>query len=85
MTGIFYFLDEEEEASLGQDLLSVPYNGTSSSTSFDLENAGTRIQQLAASDSDDYNDVASIKSESLICKYILNLLSLLKLTSMFWD
>ncbi|XP_028400884.1 RIMS-binding protein 2-like isoform X2 [Dendronephthya gigantea] len=37
----------------GQELLNVPYNGTSSSTSFDLEKAGTRIQQLAASDSDE--------------------------------
>ncbi|XP_028400821.1 peripheral-type benzodiazepine receptor-associated protein 1-like [Dendronephthya gigantea] len=37
----------------GQELLNVPCNGTSSSTSFDLEKAGTRIQQLAASDSDE--------------------------------
>ena len=51
-------------------LLNVPYNGTSSSTSFDLENAGTRIQQLAASDSDevDCKNMEREENEFPACK-----------------
>ena len=69
-------LDEEEKSvnddSVGQNHLAIPYNGTSSSTSFDLENAGTRIQQLAASDSDeiDCNGVRRMEQESSVCKYL---------------
>ena len=61
--------------------LNVPYNGTSSSTSFDLENAGTRIQQLAASDSDDVDckNVETQENEFSVCKCIYS--SVLKLAN----
>lgn len=42
-----------EPANHVQDSLLIPDYGTSSSTSFDLEKAATRIEQLAASDSDE--------------------------------
>ena len=70
---LFFVLDEEIKSldgDSGQGLLNVPYNGTSSSTSFDLEKAGTRIQQLAASDSDEFDsNCVENQKESPVCEY----------------